>query len=167
MEDLSRFKSIVDDYGNTVQQVPGQKADSSKADELPQPESRGADRLSVLAVKAHELGFKFLESELSYADDVYKQAEKELAPLLAKHNIGSDVDNVPMEEEIKAGLFIGRLWASSIKTIREKREKREKEKTKDEKPKHNARQQAQPVPSEKRPRQESGVNTSQFNTAHQ
>ncbi|MGH1374590.1 MAG: hypothetical protein ACRBBW_21315 [Cellvibrionaceae bacterium] len=144
------------------QPVPQAKVDTEEA------EGKGADRLSRFIVKGHEFGFRLLDGDIEYTEALYKEAEEDLAPLLEKHGLGSGVDSIPFEEEVTAGLFIGRLWRNTLNAIRAnaKAKKQKESPNHGEERKHPSTEPAQPVSGEERVRQESNPHPSQWDQAN-
>ncbi len=110
----------------------------------------------------------FLDDRIALSDEEIQASRDQLGPALAKHNLaGTGTGNIPYQEEVTAGFFLGRMIKRLVVRLRQLRRSDQEEAKKKEQqwrqsqhgqePQHQVRESSQPVPGEVGLREESDV----------
>lgn len=156
----------------------GEEAEAAERREEDEPEQqpeqgapepgqvRAGENRAEVVLRIIEGGAKLIfDDRLALEPDQVEEGREKLGPAIAKHDLqGTGTGNIPYQEEVVAGFFIGGLIKRLIRKFKALRQRDREEKQKEQEsklhgtePQYQTAEPAQPVSSQKRVREESDV----------
>lgn len=143
------LEELADQYDTAEQEEAEARAEPDRK-QTDAKQSEGAENLATWTVKALELGWSRVDDRLKYNEQVYGEGREKLGPLFGKYGLGVSESQLPNNEEIRAGFWLGALMKKTWLAARAlwENDQREKAKKDGNKRKHEAQESPYAIPSE-------------------